>query len=952
MALLYLTLVFTFVPHVVLCIDTYTITFNILEELPSGYLVGSIANETREFLTTNQTGLHYDFLGTQTSETRFSIHDNTGDIFTSVVIDRDTVCEYKVDCKFEFDVSVLDSDISLVFIASVTVNVEDKNDNSPLFQLDIQTIPISEGSSVGDTFDIVPAVDRDYGGKNSIQNYQLILETKDEDIFSLDWKKNIDGTFDVKLVLEKKLDRELLDTYTATVVATDGGDPANSGSLTIVIKVNDTNDNAPEFSQDIYNVTVEETIAPFMTILNLSAVDKDIGENARLAYRISEHQKDRDVLDQLFFVSEMSGEVKVKAELSSYAGQSFEFIVVAADHGLKQLSSQAKVLIHIEDSGNNPPVITVTTLPNGNLQFINVTENAALKTFVAHINVEDPDQGPNGNVRCRVSDELFSVEEIVSKGFIVIVNGSLDREVKSIHNITVTCMDQGSPVLSSSASFLVRVTDKNDNEPEFEEPLYTAKLTENNQGNEMILQVSATDADEGPNAVFQYGPHEDVAGRFIIDPNTGVVTLNTILDRETDPVIEFRILAIDSGSPKLTGTTTVSLTVEDKNDQRPQFTKSVDAFFVKENQPTGIDITILTAEDEDLGVNAEFDFAIAPEYIDQVPFILFADGLLKANKQLDREERSRYDFVAIVTDHGENPLSSSAHFTIFVEDENDNSPIVTFPKPSNNSVTRWYPDYENDFVALIEAYDLDEGQNKELEFSIKSGNDLGIFKLDKDTGNLYFADNVDIGEDKMMVLEISVKDKGEIQQETVKRLFVQLKYTNATVAASSSDDNSKYIIISVVVVIVTLVISGVIIGAILFMRTLDKRRKQHKDTETTSDITDSDFGFPAMPQNHIILTVDTMSSGSSEGRDSKRKEVSFILDTNNSVEYHQQKSISSVTSIQPEDKQNAKVRFAIIYYHQKQICSRKLIIYHTILSLKAQGEKGEYAGNQHFLLFQ
>ena len=828
------------------------------------------------------------------AQTLFSINDQSGDIYTSVVIDREHVCRYETVCKRSFDVGVTSTNQQYVKIISVEILIKDKNDNAPIFPTDMDTISIPEDSSVGSTFKIDPASDKDTGANNSVASYELRLNEQSQGYFQLNVTKNRDSTFNLKIVLLKSLDREVKNTFSMVVIAKDAGSPQQSGTQLINVNVTDVNDNAPQFTENFYNITIKENTAQMETILTTSAADADIGENGRVSYRISEFYQNKNGLHEIFLMVEDTGELKVKSDLTTIAGQSFKFFIEAFDHGAQSLFTQAEVEVHIQDTGNNAPTVSISFFSAGNTGYVNVPENALNQTFVAHVNVVDPDIGVNGQVDCTISNSHFSVVRM-EKGYKVVVNAVLDREVIKNYNLTVTCTDHGSPALSDSASFMVRITDYNDNRPVFSPQTYSVKLTENNSGNEMITKVMASDADEGDNALFTYVPHDDARSRFIVDSNTGKVNVNAVFDREAEPVIFFHILAVDKGNPALTGTATVILTLTDINDNAPAFEKSSYRITVKENLPTGSDVYRFIAEDKDEGPNAEFDFSIAPEFVNVVPFDLFSNGQLKTKRQLDREERSRYDFVAIVTDRGDPQQSSRVPVVVTVDDENDNAPVITFPRPSNDSVEVFYPDYTSEYITTVKAYDLDDGSNKELVFSIAAGNDDGIFKINAADGNLYFKSQIDIGGDKTVQLDISVKDKGVSPRETIRPLFVELRYTNATFLAQTADSSNSNVIISVVVVIVTLVISGFIIGIIVFLRTLDRKRKE-KGANSNSNSMESDFGFTAQNPNHTILSVDTLSSGSAgEGQDLiKKKEVSFVLDGNDSYEYHQQKPSGSI----------------------------------------------------------
>ena len=888
--------VFLFATYVGVLADEYpSIQFNMKEQEPIAYLVGSIANQSRPFITaTNFDNLVYEFFPSE-YETVFTIGDETGNLYTSVVIDRESICKFKTVCDLVFDVLVRSRDGTYTQPITVKVVIEDINDNSPLFPRLVYPLEISESSHIGSAFSIDPAVDSDFGANNSIQSYTLEADSDNAGVFELNVTKNLVGTFSLKLILKKILNREVKESYTLKVIAKDGGKSANTGSMNIHVKVKDTNDNPPIFSQSLYNVTVNESTPIQETILRLNATDADIGENAEMSYRISEFQENKITFTKLFSLVETTGEVKVKSDLTPVAGQFFKFIVEVVDHGSEPQSSQAEVLIHIHDSGNNAPTVTVS-LSGG---FVNISESAPNGTFVASVNVFDADSGLNGEVYCEVNNHHFGIESFGGDRYKVVVRSLLDREVKEVHTVVVTCSDKGKPPMSDSVDFRVSVDDKNDNRPIFEKSVYTAKLKENLKENEVIGQVSATDADKGRNADIHYSLHSDALNKFTVDKKTGVISAVSHFDREKTPVVTFRVLAIDSGTSPLTGTATISVTIEDENDIAPKFNESAYVFTVFENQPTGTNIDTLAAYDLDDGVNAEFDFFIDPKYVGKVPFILFSNGLLKANKELDREETSRYDFVVVVKDHGLNQLSSSVDVTVKVMDTNDNRPTVNFPKPTNNSVTVLYPDFEDNHVATVDAYDIDDGDNKELEYSIKSGNEMGIFGIDKESGEVYFDSVVDIGADLELTLKINVSDKGDPKLDTIRDLVIDLKYTNATFVGQSSEDGSKYVVISVVVVLVTVFISGGIIALIIFLKTLDKKRKNKKENSN-----DSDFGFAGGSSQSTVFSSDGLSPISSDpSRDMmKKKEVSFILDTSDSHEYHQQKLETSLSSLHGQVK--------------------------------------------------
>ncbi|EOA93033.1 Protocadherin gamma-A1, partial [Anas platyrhynchos] len=59
--------------------------------------------------------------------------------------------------------------------------------------------------------------------------------------------------------------------------ASDGGEPARTGTARIRVSVLDANDNAPVFSQAVYAVRVPEDVPVGSTLLTLTATDGDEG---------------------------------------------------------------------------------------------------------------------------------------------------------------------------------------------------------------------------------------------------------------------------------------------------------------------------------------------------------------------------------------------------------------------------------------------------------------------------------------------------------------------------------------------------------------------------------------------------------------------------------------------------------------------------------------------------
>ncbi|XP_033742376.1 protocadherin-9-like isoform X1 [Pecten maximus] len=850
------------------------IRFTMSEELPTSTLVGNIAEKSgmrNNYTTEEFNSIRYKFLDQSVMQTRFTINDVSGNLSTSVVLDRESICGYKEICILAFDVAAYSNLITLFEILSVEVELTDENDNIPTFPESNVTFHMLESSVIGSTISLDYATDLDSTRLNSIKSYEIVPE--DFGVFGLNVTTKPDGGFQLRLVLLQYLDRETMNHYQFYVIAKDGGIKQNIGTMTVNIMVTDYNDHSPEFVQPMYNVTVAEGVAIQTSILTLSATDKDIGENARITYGFSSRQSDLDIITSLFEIESATGVVKVIGDLVYETGKVHKFYVEASDHGDQPRVTQTTIYVTILDVGNNPPTVSINFLSSGNAGLVNVSESANLKTVIAHVNVIDTDSGPNGRVDCTISGNNFELSPVGDKGFIVRVNRSLDRETREVQNISVVCRDHGSPVLSSSLHFLVRILDENDNEPVFNQDTYFAFVEENSKIGAMIKQVGATDIDVGRNAVVYYYLTDDAQGRFAINSNSGVITTYTHFDREQRNHYEFTVLAVDSGNPPMTGSATVVLTVTDINDNYPTFDGASFQFFVQENLAVDAYVGTLSANDDDEGVNQEVMFSISPSYTNRVPFYVMPDGAIKTNIRLDRETKSVYTFEVEVTDKGSPPLSTATNVIIHVTDDNDQAPVIQFPNKGNNSVSVSFLVPIGTTITKVLAYDLDEeGPNSRLTYSIRSGNNHDIFAIGQTSGNIYLKRAYSLESDEKFILEISVKDNALHPKETVHQLEIILKYSNESSTSLVPKTGNTNVIISIVVVAFTFVISAAIITTICILRRHDKKLEM-KHSEKMFDKPEVAANDKTKKGDLTYKVDDVMDTPKK-----KKKEVSFSLD--------------------------------------------------------------------------
>ena len=854
-----------------LCSVVYTqniLTFNLTEEQPSNTLVGDIASSSGLSLTlTNQEfrSLQYTLVDQNSDSGIFSLDKSTGRLTTTSVVDREIVCKSSV-CVKEFGVAINSEQFTNIYhYFTVRVTIDDKNDNSPTFPVKQRTIQIAENTPVGYQKTIDSATDSDVG-INGIQGYEIVPSNGS---FGLNVTKKNDGSFSVKVQLRQPLDREIQKFYQFHVMAKDGGSPQNVGTLTVSVEIQDVNDNSPAFLQPFYEVSVNETIAVNSVILQCTAQDRDINENGRLTYRFSPQQEGIDLIQQMFSIDQ-EGKIRVISPLN-VGVRKYKFFVEASDSGDEVRTTLVNVTVNVLDTGNNRPVVNLKYLRASEGHTVNVSEGSNLDLAIVHVTILDSDSGPNGQVVCSINDNSFGLQNVSTKMYVVILKKNLDRETKSRHNVTVTCTDKGTPPMSSSEQFIVNVMDENDKTPVFSKNIYYASIRENAGIGDIVTQVTASDDDVGLNAVVRYYIENGANGRFAINDNNGIISSSVRFDRETLAQVSFRVLAIDSGNPSLTGSATVIVNIADVNDNGPKFNMSHFQMYVMEGLEPNSEVGNITAHDADEGRNAQVIYGLANGTDHDLPFHLYRNGSLRTTAMLDREFKDQYTFTIFAYDQGLPMKSASAEVTVIVTDRNDNDPVVLFPNDTNDTVSISYLAPVGSYITTIKAYDRDSPINSQLQFKVLQGNEREIFELDPYSGELTMSNTFLIKEDTKFTLEISISDSGRPSRTETCRLRVVLLFTNLTsVQPISGEPNSKFVIISVVVVVFTVLVSGVILTIIFLLRRSDKRRaKELEKQEHRQQM------YGELDQN--FYHNDGMGYPNGDLR-RKKKEVSFSLD--------------------------------------------------------------------------
>ena len=304
----------------------------------------------------------------------FEIDENSGEVFLRSVLDYERHHSYELTVVAEDQGTDGHRSSSM----TLTVNVKDVNDNRPRFSQSLYDFYVSEDAPIGFEFGNVSAsdADSDHNGRVSYS-----LETSPY--------LSVFGIFTVQGVLNTRdtLDRESQDLYTLTVVATDHGTPYPlSATASIRIHITDTNDNNPEFSRSEYKFSIPENLPRGSLIGQVSASDRDTGQNQRLQYHFS-------IPHAEFTINTYNGDITTLMPLDREVQEEYSLRVYVTDSGEPERSDSAVVKIQVLDENDNWPVFKA-----GGEQQVSVEENRPKGLQVTMVVARDRDAGENGTV--------------------------------------------------------------------------------------------------------------------------------------------------------------------------------------------------------------------------------------------------------------------------------------------------------------------------------------------------------------------------------------------------------------------------------------------------------------------------------------------------------------------------------------------------------------------------
>ncbi|XP_027020989.2 protocadherin alpha-C2-like isoform X5 [Tachysurus fulvidraco] len=629
--------------------------YSIPEEMEAGSVVANLATDLGlDIKTLSKRKIRLDTLS---NKKYLDINKETGELVILERIDREHICMSKLatTCILKLDATTEDP----VRMFNIELEIIDINDNAPHFRRDTMHLDISESTPVGERFSLNNAVDPDIG-VNSIKTYYL----SDSDHFSIEIQTGRDGSKFTDLILKKPLDREEVGVHNLILTAVDGGVPARSGTANIIVRVLDTNDNAPHFDKDSYTINIPENSPIGSLVVKLNATDADDGSNSDLTYAYSLYTTEKT--QQTFSLNPDTGEIKVKEMINYEDFRIYDMEIVATDKGANSLSGNCKVRILISDMNDNHPQISIKSFTSP------VKENVVVGTVIAVISVNDKDSGENGHFDVDISEKLpFALKESSDNYYELIVSEPLDREKVAEYDITFTVTDRGNPPLSDNETVTLELLDVNDNAPQFPRSFYTLQVMENNSPGALLSALTAHDPDLHENQYLVYFIIEkeilntSMSMLFSINPENGNLYALKTFDYEIEKEFLFHIEARDSGVPPLSSNVTVHIIIMDQNDNTPVIVSPWRAHgsVVEEKIPRSTDKGTLIAKVIAIDTDSVHNSRITYQFLQNTDATLFSldqyNGEIRTTRMFSYRDSRHQRMVVIAKDNGEPSLSAT-----------------------------------------------------------------------------------------------------------------------------------------------------------------------------------------------------------------------------------------------------------------------------------------------------
>ncbi|XP_029969012.1 protocadherin gamma-A12-like [Salarias fasciatus] len=589
------------------------------------------------------------------------------------------------------------------------------------------------------------------------------------------------------------------------------------------LHIQDINDNAPQFNEESHSIEIRESAVRGARFVLEEAHDADIGQNSVQRYSLQNNDN---------FVLAADGnslELVLDKELDREKQKEINLLLTALDGGSPQRSGTVVIHVTVLDANDNAPVFSQA------IYKASLPENSPLDTVVVTVSATDADEGVNGDVTYdfgHVSDEVKKVFSIDRKSGQIKVNGDIDFEAVTTYDLRIKAKDGLG--LSSYTKVIIDIVDVNDNIPAIYVKSLSNPIPENVPPGTEVGIINVQDGDSDNNQQVRCSLQQGVPFKLVPSIKNYFSLVSTgQLDREVVSDYNITITATDEGSPPLSSSKSVQLSVADINDNPPVFEEESYSAYVSENNKAGSTLCSVAARDPDWRQNGTVIYSLLAGEVNGAPVSSYVSvngdtGVIHAVRSFDYEQLRSFKVQVMARDNGSPPLSSNVTVSVFISDVNDNAPQILYPAPEGNSfMTELVPKaaHGGSLVSKVIAVDADSGQNAWLSYQIVKSTDPGLFTIGVHSGEIRTQRDISESDSMKQNLIVSVKDNGQPSLSATCSMYLLISDNLAEVPElkdiSYDEKNSKltsYLIIALVSVSTFFLTFIIIILGVRFCR--------------------------------------------------------------------------------------------------------------------------------------
>ncbi|XP_051968339.1 protocadherin-15b [Xyrauchen texanus] len=683
--------------------------------------------------------------------------------------------------------------VGTVILHEVRIVVRDRNDNAPRFQQPRYYVAINELTPVGTTIFSGftrnnGAVDIDDGPNGQIE-YTIQYNPKDP---------TTNRTFDIPLtlsgsvVLRERLNYEEITRYLVIIQANDRApNPRDrlTATTTLTVDVLDGDDLGPVFlpcslvdnthdckpltyRASILELTDPNRVNPVNVTPPIQAVDQDRNiqpppDRPGIMYSIL-IGKPASYADY-FSLNRTTAELRLLQPISREQHQHFDLVIKAEQDNGHPLPAFANLHIEVLDENNQAPYFQVDTYhgfisesaPLGTT----ISSSANISTPLAIITMDNDIEETKDPMVCISLDNYNSIFAVTPSGiarYLTLLK-PVDREEQQSYAFTMIASDgvqESSPVTVN-----ITVIDANDNTPTFPNVSYSINVYTDMLPGDTVLQLTAVDADEGPNGQVSYEILAGDQGHFSINDCSGLITVVPGVNLTVGRTYALTVRASDNGpmSQRRSSITTVYIEILPPNNQSPpRFPQLIYSLEISEAMRTGATLLNIQATDRE---RDPITYSILSGDPDNIFEVSQKSGLLLLAQTLDREVTDHFTLTVTASD-GKPDGTSTAMVNIVVTDVNDNDPVFDPLLPLNLTVQE---EKSNAFVGQVKATDLDLGVNGHVRYRLVSHTDL--FRISSD-GSIFSIVPLDREERGQFDLVVEAWDRAKDPRRTTLTLSI------------------------------------------------------------------------------------------------------------------------------------------------------------------------------------